>query len=307
MNAAPFALTLATRRSQLALAQARAFAQQLQSHHAGLTITELHVVTTGDRIQDRPLTDIGGKGLFIKEIEEAILERRAHFAVHSIKDVTAFVAPGLQIACIPARADARDVLVSRTGLTLRELPAGSKVGTSSLRRMTSLRLVRPDLQYVPLRGNVDTRIRKVREGVVDATVLAYAGLQRLGLLHEAVEVLDVELSLPAIGQGALGIECRQDDEATIELLRPLHDEPTAIAVGAERGVMIEIEGSCKTPVAAYGVRDAGELWLRAALAQPDGTNAVFDEQRFPWPAHAAEAEQVGRRLGRQLQAKLASK
>src|SRR5580704_347411 len=237
-------LTLATRRSALALAQSRAFARALEASVPGhdLEVEELQIVTAGDRTQDKPLQDIGGKGLFIKELEEALLDGRAQFAVHSIKDVPALVATGLALACVPKREDPRDALVTRTGQRLMDLPAGSVVGTSSLRRAVNILAVRPDLVPQPLRGNVDTRLRRVEEGKVDAVVLALAGLKRLGWEGRATEVLSPEVSLPAIGQGALGIECREGDEETRAVLARLADEETTLCVAAERAVMAAVEG-----------------------------------------------------------------
>jgi hydroxymethylbilane synthase len=294
-------LTLATRRSALALAQSRAFARALQAAVPGLDIEELHVVTSGDRIQDRPLQDLGGKGLFIKEIEEALLDGRASFAVHSIKDVPAEIAPGLVLASIPAREDPRDALVSRTGARLSELPPGAVVGTSSLRRALSIRAARPDLRIEPVRGNVDTRLRKAAEGIVDAVVLALAGLRRLGLEGRATEILSPEVSLPAIGQGALGIECRAADDGIRDLLGRVADAETTTCVAAERAVMAAVGGSCKTPIAAYAVREGGELRLRALLAEEDGTRPRAGERRIPWLGDATEAERCGRELGAELQ------
>ena len=207
-------LVYATRRSALALAQCRAFIARLRTAHPDLEMIEEQVVTTGDRIQDRPLSEVGGKGLFVKEIEEALLELRADVAVHSIKDVPASLPDGLAITCIPKREDPRDVLVSPKHGTLAKLPEGATVGTSSLRRAAMLLASRPDLRIVPLRGNVDTRLRKVEEGEADAIVLARAGLVRLGLEDRATEVLSPDVSLPAVGQGALGIESRIADEDT---------------------------------------------------------------------------------------------
>lgn len=298
-------LVFATRRSLLALAQSRAFGEKLVESNPTLEVEELHVITTGDRIQDRPLTEIGGKGLFVKEIEQALIEGRAHFAVHSIKDVPGQLAPGLRIACIPRREDPRDAFFSRTAQTLEEVPTGTRVGTSSARRQVMLRRARPDLQFAPLRGNVDTRMRKVREGVVDATVLACAGLRRLGLLEQATEVIEPEVSLPAVGQGALGIECRDRDEGTIEILSALHDLETAVAVAAERGVMIAAEGSCQVPIAAYACRDeAGKMKLRAMLASPDATRVEFMEETIPWPSTEQEAAELGDSMGRRLREKV---
>lgn len=294
-------LVLATRKSQLALAQARAWASTLVAAHPGLSIEELWVVTTGDRITDRPLQAIGGKGLFLKEIEEALVERRADFAVHSIKDVPAELAPGLVLAAIPKREDPRDALVGRDGMKLSELPAGAKVGTSSLRRRVMLEAMRPDLSYVPVRGNVDTRLRKVDEGELDAVVLAYAGLRRLGLGGRATELFEVDASIPAAGQGALGIECRAEDAQTAAMLRATHDLETAIAVACERGVMLAVEGSCQIPVAAFARRDEqGAMRVRAMLAREDGTGARYLTETVPWPADELTARAIGEQLGRRL-------
>lgn len=295
-------LVLATRRSQLALTQSRAFASTLLAAARGddLSIDELHIVTSGDKTQDKPLQDIGGKGLFIKELEEALLDGRAHFAVHSIKDVPAELAPNLVIACVPAREDPRDVLVTKSGATLAELPAGARVGTSSLRRALAVREARPDLVIEPIRGNVDTRLRKVTEGPYDAVVLALAGLKRLGWEARATEILSTELSLPAIGQGALGIECREDDEATRAVLAKVAHEETAIAVAAERAVMASVEGNCRTPVAAFAERKGDRMALRALLAEPDGTRLRRGARDVLWPASEAESARVGHDLGREL-------
>lgn len=286
-------LRLATRRSKLALAQARVYGRALSEMHRDLVIEEVHIVTSGDRFQDQPLTELGGKGLFIKEIEEALLERRADFAVHSIKDVPAELAPGLCMAAVPEREDARDVLV---GATLSELSQGARVGTSSLRRKTLLHAVRPDLDIQPLRGNVDTRLRKLDEGEVDAIVLAYAGLRRLGLAERATQVLDPEIMLPAVGQGALGIECREDDDAVRAIVAATDDAETRVRVTAERAFMAAVGGSCQLPVAAYALIDGAELWLRGMFADPDGSHVRQGERRAP----ASDAEALGRALGNAL-------
>lgn len=301
-------LVYATRRSALALAQCRAFVQRLKDAHPELELVEEQVVTTGDKIQDRPLSEVGGKGLFVKEIEEALLEKRADLAVHSIKDVPGVLPPGLFIACIPKREDPRDVLVAPNhGASVDDLPKGAKVGTSSLRRAVCLKAARPDLEIVPMRGNVDTRLRKVDAGECDAIVLARAGLVRLGLEHRATAVLEPEMSLPAVGQGALGIECREDDERTRGLLAVLHDEATSRCVAAERGVMVALEGDCKTPLGAYAERKASgatiELYLRAFVCDPDGSNLRRARDTVPWPASDDDARNVGLALGARLRQK----
>jgi hydroxymethylbilane synthase len=290
-------LVYATRKSQLALAQSRAFVRSLEELSPGLECVELTVTTSGDRIQDRPLSDIGGKGLFVKEIEEALLASEADIAVHSLKDVPPELAAGLALGCIPKREDPRDVLVSRSGAPLSELPRGARVGTSSLRRRVQLAEQRPDLTIVPLRGNVDTRLRKCREGEVEAVVLAAAGLARLGLSDVATERLDPSVCLPAVGQGALGIEQRSGDQRAAVLLALANDQDTRVAVQAERGVMRAVEGNCQTPVAAYAVREGGVMWLRAFLAEPDGSRPRRREVRTPWPENYEQAELIGRDLG----------
>jgi hydroxymethylbilane synthase len=293
-------LTYATRRSALALAQSRAFVDRVRATAPGLEIGEEQIVTSGDKNQESRLQDIGGKGLFIKELEEALYDGRADFAVHSIKDVPAELAPNLEIVCVPEREDPRDALVTKSGRPLAELPAGAGVGTSSLRRSVCLLRARPDLRIEPLRGNVDTRLRKVKEGPYDAVVLALAGLKRLGLAHEATEILAPDVSLPAIGQGALGIEARADDARAREVLRPLHHLETAVAVAAERALMAAVGGNCRMPVAAHAVREGDELWLRGMLAESDGSRVRHGERRARWPKDEREAARVGADLGAEL-------
>jgi hydroxymethylbilane synthase len=299
-------LVLATRRSALALAQSRAFAKTLMAAVPGLSIEELHVVTSGDRTQDKPLQDIGGKGLFIKELEEALLDGRADFAVHSIKDVPAVIADSLFLAAIPRREDPRDALVTRTGAPLSGLTAGARIGTGSLRRALALKSARPDVVVEPVRGNVDTRLRKVDEGHYDAVVLALAGLKRLGLEGRATEILDPEVSLPAIGQGALGIECRREDARTAEALASIVDPETSLCVTAERAVMAAVDGNCRTPVAAFAERQGDRLRLRALLAEPDGSDLRTTERLAAWPADATEAERIGKDAGDELVRRRAS-
>ena len=293
-------LTLATRKSALALAQSRAFAARLSTAHAGLVIEELQLTTSGDRFAQERLQDIGGKGLFVKELEEALYDQRADFAVHSIKDVPAELAPGLTLACVPEREDPRDVLVSRGDKKLADLPVGARVGTSSMRRALCLKEARPDLVIEPLRGNVDTRLRKATEGELDAVVLALAGLRRLGLADKATEVLDVDVCLPAIGQGALGIECRGDDDRVRQLLGKLAHGETSICVAAERAFMAAVGGSCRLPVAAHATREPNGLHLRAFVADPDGSRVRRGERHAPFPASEDEAARLGADLGAEL-------
>jgi hydroxymethylbilane synthase len=295
-------IPVATRRSALALAQSRATIAALRALHPQVAFPELHVTTTGDRIQDRSLAAIGGKGLFIKEIEQALLDGQARLAIHSAKDVPAATAEGLVLAAFPRREDARDAWISRSGAGLRDLPAGSRVGTSSLRRARQLAVVRPDLEIVPLRGNVDTRLGKCASGEVDAIVLACAGLHRLGLAERVTERLEPELCLPAVGQGALALETRGDDARARALVAALNDPDTALAVAAERGVMIAVEGSCQIPLAAHATRAGDAMVLRGFLADPDGAWSRRREVTTPWPSDAAAAEAVGRALGAELRA-----
>lgn len=304
-------LVYATRRSALALAQCRAFVARVKAAHPDLELVEEQVVTTGDRIQDRPLSEVGGKGLFVKEIEEALLERRADIAVHSIKDVPAALPEGLALVCVPLREDPRDVLVAPRHGKLANLPRGAKVGTSSLRRAACLRAARPDLDIVPLRGNVDTRLRKVDAGECDAIVLARAGLVRLGLADRATEVLSPEVSLPAVGQGALGIEARAEDASTIARLAALADATTERCVYAERGVLAALGADCKTPLGAYAERIDGDgtpggagavtMRLRAFVVGTGGAITRQDETAA-WPTDSAEAAAFGLRVGRGLSA-----
>jgi hydroxymethylbilane synthase len=293
-------ITYATRKSLLALAQCRAFIARVKAVHPEVEFVEEQVTTTGDRIQDRPLSEIGGKALFVKEIEEALLERRADIAVHSIKDVPSLLPDGLAIVCIPTREDPRDVLVSPKYKTLADLPKGAKIGTSSLRRAVSLKAARGDLEIVAMRGNVDTRLRKVDAGECDAIILARAGLVRLGLEDRATEILSPEISLPAVGQGALGIEARIGDENAKALLDKVHDLATAIAVAAERGVMEALGGDCKTPLGAYAQVVESRLFLRAFIANPDGGNRRAGERVVPHPTSEEEARAIGQELGRSI-------
>ncbi|MET0591431.1 MAG: hydroxymethylbilane synthase [Polyangiaceae bacterium] len=321
----PSRLVLATRRSALALAQSRAFARDLTLKFPGLVIEELHVVTTGDKVQNVPLSEVGGKGLFTKEIEEALDRSDAHFAVHSFKDMPVEISPKFTIACVPKRADPRDVLVIRTGGGLASLPRGAKVGTSSLRRALQLSIARPDLVILPLRGNVDTRLRKLDAGEFDAIVLAAAGLARLGLSERITEALDPTLVVPAPAQGALALECRADDESTRAVLAAMSDPETEIAVACERGVMEAVSGNCTVPFGAYALRDGDRMRLTAVLALNDGSPANTSagasgathaavptpgvapaapprrvERTDPWPLSPTEAEKIGREAGKTL-------
>ncbi len=297
-------LRLGTRGSPLALAQANEVRARLASADPELAAEDaveiVVITTTGDRIQDRTLADIGGKGLFTKEIEEALLAGRIDAAVHSMKDVPTWLPEGLEIGAILPREDPRDALFSAGGQDLAGLPAGAVVGTASLRRQAQVLMARPDLKVVPFRGNVQTRLRKLAGGEVDATLLAMAGLNRLGMSGEVSAVLAPEVMLPAVAQGAIGIEVRADDEVTRGYLDALDDPDSAIRVAAERACLAVLDGSCRTPIAAFAELEAGgaRLRLRALVALPDGSQAHRAERRGP----ASEAVALGRDAGAALRA-----
>ena len=295
-QAARATLRLGTRGSPLALAQSREVAAALEAHHPGLRVDLAVIRTSGDRIQDVPLAKIGGKGLFVKEIEEALLTRRIELAVHSMKDLPAHLPPGLTLGAITAREEGGDVLVTRKARSLDELPPGARVGTSSLRRQAQLLHRRPDLHVVPLRGNVDTRLRKLTEGSLDAIVVAAAGLKRLGVTPANAIPLPLDVSLPAPGQGALGVEIREDDRATAALVAVLEDKASRIAVTAERAFLRRLGGSCQVPIAAYATLRGDLLSLAGLLASPDGTALVQDTLTGP----ALEAESLGTALAERL-------
>ncbi len=265
--------------------------------HAGLTVELVPLLTQGDRILDRSLAAIGGKGLFIKELEVAITDHRADIAVHSMKDVPAELPDGLVIGAVLQRADAFDALVTVTGIRrLEDLPPGARVGTSSLRRQAQLRALRPDLAIVALRGNVDTRLRKLDAGEMDAIVLACAGLIRLGLESRITARLDPEECLPAVSQGVIGIECRSQDAETRALLQPLEDSSTRVVMTAERAFAERLGGSCQSPIAGYAVRTADEITLRGLVAEPDGSRLLRDSLSGGTDNPAA----LGRRLAERM-------
>jgi len=259
-----------TRRSMLALTQTKWVVEQLKKQVPEAEFELKEIVTKGDRILDVTLSKVGGKGLFVKEIEQSLLDGETDFAVHSLKDMPAELPDGLVIGAIPKRVDPRDVLLSREGRKLDELPQGALIGTSSLRRAAQLLAYRPDLRIESVRGNIDTRIRKLTEGNFDAIVLAAAGLERVNWEGEVTQYLPVEISLPAVGQGALAIECRADDEETLALLKRLDDEPTRLAVSAERTFLHKLQGGCQVPIAAYATVDAGRITLTGLVGSPDG-------------------------------------
>ncbi len=269
-------LRIGTRGSPLALWQAHAVRDALaQALGRDAAQIEIEVIrTSGDMIQDRALALAGGKGLFTKEIEDALLEGRIDLAVHSAKDVATVLPEGLHLAGYLPRADVRDALIMKNGSSLADLPQGAKVGTASLRREAQLRRLRPDLQVSLLRGNVHTRLSRVEEGVFDATLLAYAGLTRLGMPHVASAVLDVEEVLPAVGQGAVAIECRIEDEATNAALAAITCRETGIAVTAERAFLAALDGSCRTPIAGLARVEGASLRLQGVVLTTDGTDAA---------------------------------
>ena len=268
-------LRIATRKSQLALWQAEHVAALLRETHPGIEIELVPLVTQGDRIQDRTLAAIGGKGLFIKELEVALADRRADIAVHSMKDVPADLPGDLMIGAVLTRADPRDALVTTSGIErIEALPRGAVVGTSSLRRQAQLCALRADLRIEALRGNVDTRIRKLDAGGMDAIILACAGLIRLGLQSRITSRIDPDVCLPAVTQGVIGIECRRSDTRTLDLLRPLEDPATRLCMDAERAFAARLGGSCQSPIAAYAELAADRMTLRGLVAEPDGSRVL---------------------------------
>ena len=273
-------LRIATRRSPLALWQAEHVAALLRAAYPDVSVSLVPIVTQGDRIQDRPLSQIGGKGLFIKELEVAMLEGAAELAVHSMKDVPAALPEGFTLAAVLQRADARDAFVSNRYAHVADLPLGARVGTSSQRRQSLLRARRPDLTIVPLRGNVETRLRKLDEGEFDAIILAAAGLTRLGLGARITETLDADWSVPAIGQGVVGIECRDDPEIRA-WLTPLNHAETRSCLDAERAVGARLDGSCTSPIAAYATRVGDELSLCGFVGAPDGSRCFEHRRQGP--------------------------
>lgn len=303
-------LRIATRKSPLALWQARHVEELLARFHPGLETSLVEMTTSGDRFLHAPLAEIGGKGMFIKEIEEALLDRRADLAVHSLKDVTSSVPEELCIVAFPPREDARDAFVGASKARLEDLPRGASVGTSSLRRQCQLLEKRPDLRIVSLRGNVQTRLRKMAEQNLAGVVLAAAGLRRLGLEAQITELLDTEVSLPAVGQGALAIECRCDDQEVRSLLAPLDDVPTRTAVSAERAFLAELQGGCRVPLAGHATLSEGRLRLRGLVGTPDGAKVIRGERSGPSQTAIdigkALAQQIGAQGGREILAALAA-
>jgi len=265
---------IATRKSPLALWQAEYVSAQLKVHHPDIEVELVTMVTQGDKILDTPLAKVGGKGLFVKELEQGMQRGDADIAVHSMKDVPVELPEGLHISTICPREDPRDAFVSNTLKSFADLPQGAIVGTSSLRRQCQLRALRPDIQIRDLRGNVNTRLRKLDDGEYDAIILASAGLIRLKFEARIAEFIAPQISLPAIGQGAVGIECREDDARIHELLAPLHDDHSATRVMAERAMNAKLQGGCQVPIAGYAELSQGVLLLRGLVGEPDGSSIV---------------------------------
>jgi hydroxymethylbilane synthase len=296
-------IRIATRKSALALWQAEYVKACLEQAHPGLLVSLVPMVSRGDKLLDAPLAKIGGKGLFVKELETALLEHQADIAVHSMKDVPMDFPEGLGLYCICEREDPRDAFVSNHFASLEQLPLGSVVGTSSLRRQAQLLAVRPDLQIRFLRGNVNTRLAKLDAGEYDAIILAAAGLIRLGFAQRIRAPMSVEASLPAGGQGAVGIECRSADLAIHALLAPLHHRETALRVSAERALNKHLNGGCQVPIACYALLEGEQLWLRGLVGQPDGNQLLRAEAR----AASTDAQALGVQVAEALLALGAAK
>jgi hydroxymethylbilane synthase len=294
-------LRIGSRGSPLALAQAREVQSRLAAA-CGVAAARIEIKTirtTGDAIQDRPLASAGGKGLFTKEIEEALLAQAIDLAVHSSKDMPTVLPDGLLLDCFLPREDPRDAFISRKAESVRDLPHGAAVGTASLRRQALVKRLRPDLNVVNLRGNVETRLRKLDAGEADATLLAVAGLKRLGLLAAATKIVEIDDFLPAVGQGAIGIETRADDERTRALVTRINDVDTAVALAAERAFLAVLDGSCRTPIAGHArVRD-GKLHVRGMILRPDGSEAHETARE----GRCAAAAELGADAGRELKSR----
>jgi hydroxymethylbilane synthase len=287
---------LGTRKSLLAMTQSTWVKDLIEGLWPNIRVDLVKITTKGDRILDVPLAKVGGKGLFVKEIEDALLREDVDLAVHSLKDVPTEVPEGLEVSVFPKREDPRDALISRSGLTLDRLPEGARVGTSSLRRMVQLRAKRPDLEILSLRGNLDTRIRKLDEGEFDAILLAVAGLRRLGLQGRITEYLGPDVMLPAIGQGSLAIELRGSDSTLRRILEPVHHEETAVCVAAERAFLACLEGGCQVPIGGYARIMDGVLVLEGLVGSETGAYII----RMRKEGAADQAELLGKALGEEV-------
>ena len=294
----PAPLRIGTRGSPLALAQAEEVKTRLIAAFPEMvTAAEIVIIkTTGDMILDRALAEVGGKGLFTKEIDDAMLDGRIDLAVHSMKDVPTVLPQGISMGAVLEREDPRDAFISKKAEDLSGLPAGSLVGTASLRRKAQVLNLRPDLRVVMFRGNVQTRLRKLEEGIVDATLLAQAGLNRLDMAHVATETLSIEQMLPAVAQGAIGIECREGDKRVLDYLAPLACADTMACVTAERAVLAALDGSCRTPIAALATLNDGTISLRALVLRPDGSEALETTREGPVSDALALGEDAGAEL-----------
>lgn len=289
-------IRIATRQSPLALWQAGHVARKLQAVFPDVATELVKMVTQGDKILDAPLAKIGGKGLFVKELEQGLLDASVDIAVHSMKDVPVEFPHGLHLAAILPREDPHDALVSNRYADFANLPANARIGTSSLRRQCQIKSVLPGAEIIPLRGNVNTRLAKLDDGAYDAIILAAAGLKRLGLADRITGFLAPEISLPAMGQGAIGIECRVDDAATNALLSALHDDETGVCVAAERAMNARLQGGCQVPIAGFAQLAAGQLQLRGLVGTPDGSLIVRSERSGP----VSDSVGVGNRVAEDL-------
>lgn len=291
-------LNIATRQSPLALWQAEHIKDRLQTLYPALTVNLVPMVTKGDKILDTPLAKIGGKGLFVKELEQALYDKRADIAVHSLKDVPMELPEGLTLGAYCEREQPTDAFVSNQFASLDDLPHGAKLGTSSLRRHCQIQQYRPDLDIISLRGNVGTRLSKLDAGEYDAIILATSGLIRLGLESRIRHELDTDISLPAVGQGALAIECRSDDTAVLELLKPLNHEPSRLCVMAERAMNRHLQGGCQVPIAGFAqINNDGQLWLQGRVGSVDGKILLKAEHHNALSDYRHEAEQIAEAMG----------
>ncbi|MCW8854772.1 MAG: hydroxymethylbilane synthase [Gammaproteobacteria bacterium] len=289
-------IRIATRKSPLALWQAEEVTRQLKQHHPDIKIELVKMTTKGDKILDAPLAKVGGKGLFVKELEQGMLDGDADIAVHSMKDVPVEFPPGLHLPIIMEREDPRDAFVSNHYVSLDELPADARIGTSSLRRQLQIKNTMPDARMLDLRGNVNSRLQKLDNGDYDAIILASAGLIRLGFEDRIKSKITPEQSLPAIGQGAVGIECRENDERILSLLQPLNHTDTHTRLSAERAMNNRLNGGCQVPIAGFALLEGDEIYLRGLVGRPDGSEVVRDELRGP----ASQAEALGIQLAERL-------
>ena len=289
-------IRIATRKSPLALWQAEEVSRQLKLHHPGIEIELIKIVSRGDKILDAPLAKVGGKGLFVKELEQGMLDGDADIAVHSMKDVPMEFPAGLHLPVIMEREDPRDAFVSNHYQSLSDLPENARIGTSSLRRQLQIKEAMPHAEMLHLRGNVNSRLEKLDRGDFDAIILASAGLIRLGFQNRISSHIEPEQSLPAIGQGAVGIECRENDQAMMDLLQPLNHPHTHTRLMAERAMNHRLHGGCQVPIGGYATLDDGEIYLRGLVGRPDGSEVIRGEIRGP----ALQAEQLGITLAEQL-------